>query len=433
LVVEEGNNATSVTEVALNVLNKTKNKFFLWLHYFQVHFPYYPPKPYNEIFDIKNYSGGVEGYESELTKYHYMEDITDVEIKHIISMYDGDVKFVDDQIKTLIYFLKNKGIYNNTIIVITSDHGEQLGEKVKNVSLFGHHLNLHLHEIKVPLIIIGPKIPRGCTFEEPVESVDILPTILGLLDIPIDNDVEGKNLLPYLSKNDSLLAFSNFWLRPSFNFNFDIESVLLHLVSYNESSMEDRYELRVYNIKNQEEIDDLLDFINLSSEVHYENYDKNIFFFACNNEYYVIALFVKKGLNDSKEEVSKIIQSISCGKENQLKDLPNDYVIFKFQNFSIIYPRSMRKLYPHLPHTNSMITKRYQLIETYYGNYNVYDLLNNYSVVSGKKIREDLIKKFLKNSNKRFKPEDYFDYYENRHINSNDEAIKKLRALGYIA
>lgn len=433
LVVEDENNARLVTDFAIDTLNKTKNKFFLWLHYFQLHALYNPPAPYDKIFAVENYTGKIRGNESDLTTFHYVENITIEEIEHVVAMYDGDIKFVDDQIKRLLDFLEEKGLRDNTIIVITSDHGEQLGEKSNNVSLFGHHLTLFLQEIRVPLIIKGPNIPVGHIFEEPVESVDILPTILGLLNVLIDENIEGKNLLPYLydgKNNYTFLAFSNLWLPTPINITFDVDK-LLSLSKYNESSVERRYSLDIYKIR-KEHIDKFLKFLNLHSEFSI-NYRDNISIYICDREYYIIKITAYSKLNNTENaEIDKIFYSISCDKKN-FSDLSDDHLVFTHKNFSIIYPKTMKK-YPYFPHINSMISKRYQLIETNYGKYEIYDIFNNYSIVSDQKIREDLIKKFLDESNykKRFKPEDYFILMKKNNFYLKEEIIEKLRSLGYM-
>jgi arylsulfatase A-like enzyme/cytochrome c-type biogenesis protein CcmH/NrfG len=158
-----------VADVALDWLGKnSQKKFFLWMHLYDPHFPYHPPEPYS-------------------TEY----------ASHL---YDGEVAFADEQVGRLLQFLKEKGLYQNTLIVLTGDHGESLGEHgEKTHGFFIYNATMH-----VPLIIRLPEnaVPRAVA--DPVSLVDLLPTVLGEVGLPVPAQVQGHSLLPEIRGTKTL-------------------------------------------------------------------------------------------------------------------------------------------------------------------------------------------------------------------------------------
>ncbi len=142
----------------LNNLNKS-NSFFLFIHFFDPHAPYLEHK----------------------------------EFQHFLSNnYDQEIAYMDLHIGKLINALKEKGIYDNSIIIAFGDHGEGLGEHKEN----GHGIFLYDTTLKVPLIIKLPynKI-KNKIIEQQAQLVDIMPTILDLLDIKYTNNLDGISLV----------------------------------------------------------------------------------------------------------------------------------------------------------------------------------------------------------------------------------------------
>jgi arylsulfatase A-like enzyme/cytochrome c-type biogenesis protein CcmH/NrfG len=165
-----------VADVALEWLAKTwlaKNspkKFFLWMHLYDPHFPYNPPEPY---------------------KHEYAD-----------RPYDGEIAFADAQVGRLVHHLKEKGIYENTVIVLAGDHGEGLGEHgEKTHGFFIYNATMH-----VPLIIRVPGSPGGRTVAEPVSLVDLMPTMLGAVGVEVPAQVQGKSLLARVGGGDAEMA-----------------------------------------------------------------------------------------------------------------------------------------------------------------------------------------------------------------------------------
>jgi arylsulfatase A-like enzyme/cytochrome c-type biogenesis protein CcmH/NrfG len=152
-----------VADVALDWLAKnSRKKFFLWMHLYDPHFPYHPPEPYSR--------------------------------EYAAQPYDGEIAFADEQVGRLLRFLKEKGIYQNTVIVLCGDHGESLGEHgEKTHGFFIYNATMH-----VPLIIRLPENAAARTVSDPVALVDLMPTVLGAVGLEVPSQVQGRSLLPEL-------------------------------------------------------------------------------------------------------------------------------------------------------------------------------------------------------------------------------------------
>ena len=145
-------------------------KFFVWMHLYDPHFPYRPPAPYSA---------------------EYKDNL-----------YDGAIAFADAQVGRLIRFLKERNLYRNTLIVLSGDHGESLGEHgEKTHGFFIYNATLH-----VPLILHLPlsapvktKAPGNL-----VNLADIMPTILHVLHFEVPSDVQGENLLPLIESKGEM-------------------------------------------------------------------------------------------------------------------------------------------------------------------------------------------------------------------------------------
>ncbi|MDY7032726.1 MAG: glycosyltransferase, partial [Thermodesulfobacteriota bacterium] len=123
------------------------------------------------------------------------------DLKHYIAQYDGGIKYTDDQIQELTNELKRFGIYDDSLIMITSDHGEALGE---NDVYFFHGLTVTPDQIHVPLLIKPHKDLDICpaNIDTHVSSIDIMPTILDLIDFNVcELDLRGVSLIELMKGN----------------------------------------------------------------------------------------------------------------------------------------------------------------------------------------------------------------------------------------
>lgn len=185
------------------VQNQSKQPFFLWVHLFDPHDPYSPPSPYDSLFD-EDYTGTMTGdiRRPSGTDKPLLEKVEKNpppdDHRHIIALYDGEIRYVSKQIGLFLDKLQKNGLEKNTLIVVSADHGESLGEH----NLWGHGLSLYETELHIPLIMVMPgRIPAGKVITKPVESADIVPTILSLVGKEITMELAGKDLTPFF-KND---------------------------------------------------------------------------------------------------------------------------------------------------------------------------------------------------------------------------------------
>jgi arylsulfatase A-like enzyme len=188
----------------INFIEKEKaNNFFVFIHSYKPHAPYNPIPPYDTIFDPE-YDGPVSGSIEQIEAINAGEiEVTPDDIGHLMALYDGDIREMDDQIVELYDYLKKEGLDRNTLVVFTSDHGEEFGEHGK-VGVHSHTVYDEL--LLVPLILRLPqKLPPGTICEDQVQSIDILPTILDLTGISLkETAIYGESLLPLIKKRQEV-------------------------------------------------------------------------------------------------------------------------------------------------------------------------------------------------------------------------------------
>jgi arylsulfatase A-like enzyme/predicted Zn-dependent protease len=141
----------------------SEQKFFSWVHLFDPHMPHDPPSPYKEEF-----AG---------------------------NLYDGEIAFMDHHFGRIIDRLREKNVLDKTLIVVAGDHGEALGEKEE----LDHGIFIYDVTMKVPLIFYGEKcLPEGFVADSRVGLIDIMPSILEMVKIPVNKEVQGTSLIPYI-------------------------------------------------------------------------------------------------------------------------------------------------------------------------------------------------------------------------------------------
>ena len=168
-----GRLADQVTDAAVRWVEEAKNKnIFLFLNYFDPHYPYEPPKDFVAPFFQKN--------------PHIFYQLS--KLQQIIASYDGEILYMDYHIGKLLENLKANNLYDNSMIIVTADHGDLFGEHGK----FGHGDYLWQEEIHVPLFI---KYPAGEISPQQsnlrIQLTDILPLICKRLGINIPENIQG--------------------------------------------------------------------------------------------------------------------------------------------------------------------------------------------------------------------------------------------------
>lgn len=156
--------ANQTTDAALEWLSRPRGKkWFMWVHYYDPHFPYKPPAPYDE----------------QVPAYPYL----------------GEVAFMDSQIQRLLDRLQELGMDQKTLIVAVGDHGESLGAHGEST----HSIFIYNATQRIPFIFRIPGYNLGCQLLQTVVGLaDVMPTILASLNLPIPETVQGENLLPLI-------------------------------------------------------------------------------------------------------------------------------------------------------------------------------------------------------------------------------------------
>jgi arylsulfatase A-like enzyme len=175
----------------LDQARTTARPFFLFLNYMDAHSAYAPPAPFGDLYPGKDGT-------ARLTRYLQLTNdlaagkakLPQRELQHYISQYDGGISYIDFQIGELIHGLENRGLFENTLIVITADHGEALGDR----NLLFHGLSVYQNQVHVPLIIKYPGRSVSQVVGTTVGHVDLLPTILDVAGISIPDSLQGWSL-----------------------------------------------------------------------------------------------------------------------------------------------------------------------------------------------------------------------------------------------
>ncbi len=195
-----------------------RNNFFLWVHYIEPHIPYGDewalPVPAKA-----GYSGKLQpGFNDNYLVAAGDLSLSPEDVSYLEYLYDHDLAFLDRQIGGLFEFLRERQLWEKTIIIISADHGEQFMEH----GHLGHGFNLYQEDIRVPLLIklAGKSEPR--MVPEPVQLLDLGPTILDLLGLPIPAIFEGKSLKPLLEGkpglgDENIYSACNLFGEPSYS------------------------------------------------------------------------------------------------------------------------------------------------------------------------------------------------------------------------
>jgi arylsulfatase A-like enzyme/Flp pilus assembly protein TadD len=164
--------ADRVIDIGLEWLDQPDERpFFAWLHLYDPHVPYEPPELYRSRFGNRGMSG----------------------------LYDGEIAFTDSQVGRLLDWIDEKGLAENTIVVVVGDHGESLGDHGETE----HGYFVYDATVRVPLIVRVPGSDlEGIRVPDQVRTIDVLPTILDLVDVEAPPPLHGESLVPLMIEPD---------------------------------------------------------------------------------------------------------------------------------------------------------------------------------------------------------------------------------------
>ncbi|PIE02280.1 MAG: hypothetical protein CSA81_07885 [Acidobacteria bacterium] len=173
-------------------LKKQMGPTFTWIHFYDPHWPYEPPEPFKEAYAD--------------------------------NPYFGEIAYVDLQIGKLIKQLKDQGRWENTLLVVTADHGESFGEHGERT----HGFFCYRSTTHVPLIFSKPLFKsRGSVVNRLVCSTDIMPTLLEYADLHVPEDIEGVSLYrseERIAYSETYIPFESFYLSPLASLQTDTHS-----------------------------------------------------------------------------------------------------------------------------------------------------------------------------------------------------------------
>lgn len=183
-------NASQVNAEFLRGLDQLGSRpFFAFLNYFDAHAPYYPPQPFDGMF------GPTTPRDAPLSeKWIHTRDIPLEVLQAEINAYDGTIAYIDHAVGALMDELERRGVLENTVVIITSDHGEEFGEH----DVFSHGQSLYLSALHVPLLIQFPgRVPAGRRVKAAVSLRDVAATVMDLTHLENKATFPGESLARY--------------------------------------------------------------------------------------------------------------------------------------------------------------------------------------------------------------------------------------------
>jgi len=206
-----------LSQDALAWLDATPSRpFFVYMHSYDPHAPYIAPGRFTEHFDSE-----YEGRLKELLvlqpkTLNKMRDLSAKEKEYVIARYDAEILYTDTVLEKLVEGLKERGLWENTLLVVTSDHGEELGDH----GSWGHGSGLLPEQLAVPFLIRFPGRKHAGTRSDSLASgVDVMPTVLGALGLPPPDGLPGIDLLESLDASGQSRRdyhYAELWKAPFF-------------------------------------------------------------------------------------------------------------------------------------------------------------------------------------------------------------------------
>lgn len=223
--VEEANKgrADVTTDAAIAQLNVMAGQpFFLWVHYFDAHYPYIPPAGFADEYD-PNYHGTIDGSVDTVNAIQGGKlNPQGADLARLKSLYQGELTYLDQQLSRLFGALDNLNLSDNTVLALTADHGEAFGEHpemVEGVPFFHPH-SLHNEEIRTPLLLRYPgQIKAGTVVQAPTQAIDIFPTLIELAGLKVPDQNQGDSLVRLLDGSDDGSGRAAFSAMPDYTFS----------------------------------------------------------------------------------------------------------------------------------------------------------------------------------------------------------------------
>ncbi len=187
----------TIAEVERWLEEADERPFFLFVHLWDVHYDYIPPAEYVAQFD--------PGYEGTLTGVDVMSNpsigptLPARDLQHLMALYDGEIRFTDENLGRILDALRGRGLLENTIVVVTADHGEEFMDHGGK----GHRRTLYDEVLRIPLVLhwdghFGGQAGTPRVVDDQVRLIDLMPTLLTLAGIAERPAMMGRDLTPLL-------------------------------------------------------------------------------------------------------------------------------------------------------------------------------------------------------------------------------------------
>jgi arylsulfatase A-like enzyme len=179
--------ADDVSEKFLRWVDRRGSRpFYAFVNYFDAHAPYFAPSPFNVAFSPsppRYWIGEPRPADPKV-------------LRELETAYESSILYLDRQLAQLLAELRQRGVLDNTLVIVTSDHGEQFGDH--GTQYLGHERSLYTSALRVPLVMVfPPRVPAGVRRSEVVSVRDIPETVLDALGIGDEEQFPGTSLLSY--------------------------------------------------------------------------------------------------------------------------------------------------------------------------------------------------------------------------------------------
>jgi len=165
--------------------------FCLYLHYVDPHSPYEAPTRFVRKFELRDYRGSITGSHSQLDEVVAGRlELDDADLEQLRALYDAEIRYLDSKLGVLLLALEMKGLLDESLLVFVSDHGEELLDHGSAL----HGYTLYEEQLRIPLMIRHPDLAAR-RLSGLSRQVDVLPTLLELLGVPIPEHLQGQSLV----------------------------------------------------------------------------------------------------------------------------------------------------------------------------------------------------------------------------------------------
>jgi len=187
--------AENVANHAMDLVDRFGDRpFLIFLHFYDPHWHYAPPPEVLKLFET-SYAGRLTGNLKDFQNLR-ADQVRPADLDHLLALYDGEIRYTDNEIGRLIAHLKERDVLRGTLMVVTSDHGEEFLDH----GSWEHQKTLYEEVIRVPLMVAGPGVaPRHEA--QPTSLLDIAPTILDFLSVMPSPGMKGVSLLRPVSES----------------------------------------------------------------------------------------------------------------------------------------------------------------------------------------------------------------------------------------